>query len=85
MINPCFLKQTKDEYFVRSRTEESYKIFWRDIDNNYSYSTCFKETYFADRESYFIINGSVFSFNFSFIFFSAKYYMKTRYYNEDDK
>lgn len=45
IINPCFLKQTKNKYFIRSRTNNMEEL-------NNSRSTCIKHYYFSDYESW---------------------------------
>lgn len=50
IINPCFLKQTKNTSFICSVTENVQQSI------NYSKSTCNKFYYFSDYESWFQVS-----------------------------
>ena len=77
MINPCFLKQTKDRYFVYSTTND------RMFSNicrfpRYSESKCLQLNYISDYESY-LITATKFVIIQSLSYFSKSGYSRIRY------
>ena len=79
LVNPCFFKQSKDTYFISSRTGDKSSIC-----EHYSMSTWLEAYYCSDWESHFIINFDIFTCNLSFLLTTTKYYQKTGYKNYND-
>lgn len=88
MINPCFLKQTKDRYFAYSRTNG--KVF-SCIGSfpRYSESKCLHRNYISDYESHSQMTANIVIVNNLSFFNIGKYNITTKYevyfdrYNSD--